>query len=81
MIFDKERLKKLSGNEVFSVWHYEAIGKDDASAARHQLGYFSDKSGLRNGDAIYITGGEATSHHAVQFNTHEKKFSLLLFGG
>lgn len=78
-MFDKDRLSKLAGNEVFTVWHYEAIG--DEAGARHTLGFFTNDCGMKEGDALYITGGGITSHHWVQKNKAEGKLAVWLFGG
>lgn len=78
-MFDKDRLSKLAGNEVFTVWHYEAIG--DHSEARNLLGYFPNDCKVKDGDALYITGGGMTSHHYFQKNKTEDKFAVWLFGG
>lgn len=80
-MFDKKRLSQNLSNSNFTVWTYEAADREEASAARHQLGYFPLDCGLRKEDVIYIKGDGQTSHQWVDVNPAENKFTMQLFGG
>ena len=84
-MFNPDRLKSLSGQKTapgdFRLWIYDAADRVDAGQARNSLGYFPTDSGLTKGDAIYIRGGDETTHHWIGHNSHEKTLCLQLFGG
>ncbi len=82
MIFDKDRLHKLHAAAGFTVWFYDAATGQDANGAAYALGYFPEGS-VSPGDAVYIRNAlnKQTTHHCVDWNTHENKLCLRLFGG
>lgn len=79
-MFNQEKLTKLNVGGGFCVWHYHSENLQEANQARHGLGFFPLDCGLKEGDAIYITGGAITSHHWVARNNQENKFVVWLFG-
>jgi hypothetical protein len=81
-MFNPDRLHVLHTAKPagFTVFMYEAADRDDASAARNQLGFFPNDA-MADGDALYIRGAGTTSHHWVQHNKTEDKLSVWLFGG
>lgn len=77
-MFNKDNLKKLATAGEFTVWHY--AGGDDANAARHHLAYFPADCGMKQGDALYVSGTGSTTHHEIGWNQAEKALSVRLFG-
>jgi hypothetical protein len=81
-MFNEDNLFKFHSADGFTIWRYKAANRQDADAARNQLGYFPHgPKAITPGDVIYITDDDMTTHHWTQLNKTEDKLSVWLFGG
>ena len=77
---NEHRLRKLSGNDEFTVWAYDARDEKNpemGNVVRHTPGALS--APVKHGDAVYVLSNDRTTHHWAQWNNELKAIVLCLF--